>query len=87
MKTLEVEHLGPGMLFGSRREPNVVELRHADLPRIDWNLKARVLAFDWWIANSDRVFIEGAGNPNLLWAEDVQRLVVGLITTWRLIRR
>ncbi len=26
----------------------------------DLDLQARVLAFDWWIANSDRVFIEGA---------------------------
>lgn len=75
-KTEEVGRLGRGVLFGSRREPNLVEIRHADLPRVDLNLRARVLAFDWWIANSDRVFIEGAGNPNLLWAEDQQRLVV-----------
>jgi hypothetical protein len=76
VKTNEVEHLGRGVLFGSRREVNLVEIRHTDLPRVDLNLRARVLAFDWWIANSDRVFIEGAGNPNLLWAEDQQRLVV-----------
>ena len=75
-KTDEIARLGSGVLFGSRREPNLVEIRHADLPRVDLNLRARVLAFDWWIANSDRVFIEGAGNPNLLWAEDQQRLVV-----------
>ena len=71
-----MERLGRGVLFGSRREPNLVEIRQSDLPRVDLNLRARVLAFDWWIANSDRVFIEGAGNPNLLWAEDQQRLVV-----------
>ena len=29
-----------------------------------------------WPQLPDRVFIEGAGNPNLLWAEDQQRLVV-----------
>jgi hypothetical protein len=75
-KTEEIGRLGRGVLFGSRREVNLVEIRHADLPRVDLNLRARVLAFDWWIANSDRVFIEGAGNPNLLWAEDQQRLVV-----------
>lgn len=75
-KTQEVERLGSGVLFGSRREINLVEIRQADLPRVDLNLRARVLAFDWWIANSDRVFIGGAGNPNLLWAEDQQRLVV-----------
>jgi hypothetical protein len=76
VKTNEVERLGRGVLFGSRREVNLVEIRHSDLPRVDLNLRARVLAFDWWIANSDRVFIEGVGNPNLLWSEDQQRLVV-----------
>jgi hypothetical protein len=75
-KAMEIERLGPGILFGSRRVPNVVEIRQADLPRLDLNLQARVLAFDWWVANADRVFIAGAGNPNLLWAEDQQRLVV-----------
>jgi hypothetical protein len=75
-KAREIERLGHGVLFGSRREPNVVEIRQADLGRLDFALKARVLAFDWWIANSDRVFTGGAGNPNLLWAEDQQRLVV-----------
>jgi hypothetical protein len=54
-KRVELDHLGRGILFGSRREPNLVEIRQADLPRIDGQLKARVLAFDWWIANSDRV--------------------------------
>ena len=75
-KAMEIERLGKGVLFGSRREANLVEIRQADLPLIDGRLKARVLAFDWWIANSDRVFIDGDGNPNLLWAEDSQRLVV-----------
>jgi hypothetical protein len=75
-KRMEMERLGPGVLFGSRREIHVVEIREADLPQIDGLLKARVLAFDWWIANSDRVFVEGVGNPNLLWVEDSQRLVV-----------
>ncbi len=76
VKTTEMKRLGRGVLFGSRREPHLVEIRQADLPRVDLHLRARVLAFDWWVANSDRVFIEGAGNPNLLWAEDGQRLVV-----------
>ena len=72
----EVEILGRGVLFGSRRELNLVEIRQVDLPLVDLDLRARVLAFDWLIANSDRVFIEGAGNPNLMWAEEGQRLVV-----------
>jgi hypothetical protein len=75
-KSLELSRLGPGILFGSRRELNLVEIRQSDLPRIDLGLQAQVLAFDWWICNSDRAFIEGVGNPNLLWSEGQQRLVV-----------
>jgi hypothetical protein len=76
VKSEEIGRLGPGVLFGSRREPNLVEIRQADVALVDTGLQARVLAFDWWIANSDRVFIDGAGNPNLLWREDQQNLVV-----------
>jgi hypothetical protein len=75
-KPESLDRLGRGILFGSRRVANVVEIRHTDLSRIDLNLQARVLAFDWWIANSDRVFIDGAGNPNLLWSEEQQALIV-----------
>ena len=75
-KTKEMERLGNGVLFGSQREMNVVEIRQADLDRVDETLQARVLAFDWWVANSDRIFMNGGGNPNLLWEEKTQRLVV-----------
>ena len=75
-KTREVGLLGSGVLFGSKVEANVVEIRQADVSRVDLNLQAKVLAFDWWTANSDRVFVDGAGNPNLLWVEDQHRLVV-----------
>jgi hypothetical protein len=75
-KTTEVARLGTGTLFGSRREANVVEIRQGDLYRINLEVQARVLAFDWWIANSDRLFVSGLGNPNLLWVENQQRLVV-----------
>lgn len=72
----KLERLGRRPVFGSRLLPNVVELRHTDLINVDLALRARVLAYDLWIANSDRDFVNGAGNPNLLWDEDGQRLVV-----------
>lgn len=72
----EVAHLGRGTLFGSRRVLNVVEVRSADLPLIELPLRAKVLAFDWWISNPDRNWSEDAGNPNLLWCEEPQKLVV-----------
>lgn len=76
VKRAEVERLGKGTLFGSKRIHNLVELRESDIQLIDPKLKARVLAFDWWVANGDRVFIDGAGNPNLLWNDQSRELVV-----------
>jgi hypothetical protein len=73
---IKISHLGKGTLFGSRRVPNTIELSPSVLPLIDENLRARVLAFDWWVANPDRVFVDGAGNPNLLWAIDDKKLIV-----------
>lgn len=72
----KLSRLGRGPVFGSRLVPNVVELRHTDIESIDLALRARVLAYDLWIANSDRVFVNGVGNPNLLWDEREQKLVV-----------
>jgi hypothetical protein len=71
-----LSRLGRGVLFGSRVVPNTVEIRQADVELIDPMLRARVLAFDYWIANSDRVFIEGYGNPNLLWSDAGRSLTV-----------
>jgi hypothetical protein len=75
-KPVELARLGSGTVFGSRYVPNLVEIRETDLPQVDFTLQANVLAFDWWIANSDRIFVDGAGNPNLLWSETDQRLWV-----------
>ncbi len=72
----KLSKLGRGTLFGSRRVPNTVEIRDADVHGLDLQLQARVLAFDWWIANADRIFVQGRGNPNLLLAEDTGSLVV-----------
>jgi hypothetical protein len=72
----KLSKLGRGIVFGSRKVLNVDELRATDIKRIGIELRAKVLAFDWWIANSDRIFVQGRGNPNLLWAEDDARLVV-----------
>lgn len=76
IKTQEIDHLGRNALFGSRRELNVVEVRPADFGLIDTSLKAKILAFDWWISNPDRNWSEDSGNPNLLWCEETSRLIV-----------
>lgn len=76
VNTKEIANLGRGGLFGSQRQQNVVEVRPADLSLIDGELKAKILAFDWWIANSDRTWVDDAGNPNLLWCEQLEQLFV-----------
>ena len=72
----QLERLGGGTLFGSKRVPGAVELRRSHFDLIPQPLRARVLAFDWWIANGDRVFVDDAGNPNLLYLEASNELVV-----------
>lgn len=72
----KLSKLGRGTLFGSQKVDNVVEFRSSDLKTVDVTIQAEILAFDLWVANSDRVFVEGLGNPNLLWSEDRQGVVV-----------
>lgn len=76
IKTEEVNNLGKGTLFGSRRVPDVVEIRPADVSLLTWELKTKVLAFDWWVANPDRIWVDNIGNPNLLWDEEAKKLIV-----------
>ena len=72
----DANELGAGIGFGSLREENVEELKFADIFRVPIELQARVLLFDWWTANSDRVLGEDGGNPNLLWNQSSSRLFV-----------
>ena len=32
--------------------------------------------FDWWVRNADRILTEEGGNPNLLWDQAADRLVM-----------
>jgi hypothetical protein len=59
-----------GILFGSRRIDTTTELRLGDVQAIDETLKARILLFDWWIANADRQ----DSNPNMLWVAGEEKL-------------
>jgi hypothetical protein len=40
------------------------------------DLKPRVLFFDRWILNGDRILTESGGNPNLLWTAQDRKLHV-----------
>lgn len=68
--------LGHGVAFGSRRVEPAERLALAFVPEDpDGNL-SRILLFDWWLRNSDRVLTVTGGNPNLLWQLDPGRVVV-----------
>lgn len=72
----DIFELGPGPAFGSRLVQNAGELRWAEVEgnQISADLRARVLIFDWWVANSDRMMSDVGGNPNLLWSPSSSHL-------------
>lgn len=70
------DRIGSGIAFGSQRVSNTIEILYSQIQRIPSDLRARVLLFDWWIANGDRILSESGGNPNLLWDVDSKALVV-----------
>ncbi|MDQ3814926.1 MAG: hypothetical protein M3347_13360 [Armatimonadota bacterium] len=68
--------LGSGPAFGSQQVPDASELRWHEIESeiIPVDLRARLLLFDWWVANPDRMLSETGGNPNLLWPAAQQQL-------------
>ena len=74
--TGELAELGAGVWFGSREVREVSELQAAQISSVPAELRARVLLFDWWIANGDRTLADAGGNPNLLWSPAERRLHV-----------
>lgn len=75
-----VNELGHGIVFGSRHFDGAQELTYENaLHAIKKNseLCCKVLVFDWWINNGDRILGENAGNPNILWSaeENVMKII------------
>lgn len=58
--------------FGSRLHPGTSWLELGMAPQVPVAVQCDVLAFDWWVHNTDRL----KGNPNLLWDTDKEALVV-----------
>ncbi len=71
-----IAELGSGPAFASELVPLVQELGATHLPLVPLPLKRNILLFDWWIRNEDRKFNGSAGNPNLLWDNQTNALVV-----------
>lgn len=68
--------LGCGLFFGSENVENTTQLSFSVAQQVSIDLKRNIAAFDWWIQNGDRTLSETDGNPNLLWSETAQRLIV-----------
>lgn len=71
----DVRDLGAGKAFASRKLP-VVELTASQMANVPADEQRDVLAFDWWVCNSDRTLGDRGGNPNLFWDMENDKLVV-----------
>lgn len=72
---LELADLGAGPAFASQR-CEAMEINAGAIQQVPSGLRRDVLAFDWWIQNSDRYLTENGGNPNLFWEPAAGQLVV-----------
>ncbi|MCV0394356.1 MAG: hypothetical protein K5878_03240 [Rhizobiaceae bacterium] len=73
---LELEQLGSGPCFGSLGRELTTELRFGQIELLPVALRREIAVFDRWIRNYDRSLSIRGGNPNLLWANDEQTLVM-----------
>jgi hypothetical protein len=72
----DIRELGAGIGFGSALIENVDELPYLFISQIDPVLCAKILLFDWWVGNGDRMLTPDGGNPNLLWSHRDKKLHV-----------
>lgn len=62
-----IAELGSGLCFGSQHVQNADEFSVANIALVDQDLRNKILTFDWWIQNGDRILGPQGGNVNLLW--------------------
>ncbi len=68
--------LGHGTAFGSLKVEAAERLALEFIRSDGDGILSRILLFDWWVRNADRVLTEIGGNPNLLWEIDPGRVVM-----------
>ena len=72
----DIASLGAGIGFGSFHEDGAGEVNYLDIPKIDEELRADILLFDYWVQNGDRMLEPCGGNPNLLWHAAPENVVM-----------
>lgn len=68
--------LGGGLAFASRLVEHASELRFSEVPGISEAMQQRVLLFDIWINNGDRLLTNLGGNVNLLMTPGNELIVI-----------
>jgi len=69
-----IEDLETGPAFGSLHVDNAVSLPPVEIKTVPVELRQKILLFDWWIQNEDRILGEIGGNVNLLWTPASNKL-------------
>jgi hypothetical protein len=72
----EIHDLGHGPAFASRYVEYAQEFSGGMRLKVPRELRIKTFLFDWWIMNQDRILVDGAGNPNLLWTAHDQSMHV-----------
>jgi hypothetical protein len=72
----EIHDLGQGPAFASRYVEYAQEFSGGMRLKVPKELRMKTFLFDWWIMNEDRILVDGAGNPNLLWTTQDQSMHV-----------
>ncbi|HPS08449.1 MAG TPA: hypothetical protein PLG22_13000 [Kiritimatiellia bacterium] len=70
-----VEDLRAGPAFGSQKV-DASSLPPVAVKSVPEELRWKLLLFDWWIQNEDRILGEMGGNVNLLWSPEGRLLTV-----------
>ena len=63
----EIQVLRAGPAFGSLHVANGASLLPVAVKSVEEELRWKILLFDWWIQNEDRILGDSGGNVNLLW--------------------
>ena len=72
----KIRDLGHGPAFASQLIEYAQEFSGGNRPRVAQEVRAKTFLFDWWIMNQDRILVDSAGNPNLLWVAQDQTMHV-----------
>lgn len=71
-----IRDLSAGTAFGSFHVDGTVSLPPVEVSSVPEELRWKILLFDWWIQNEDRILGESGGNVNLLWSPAERKLTV-----------